>query len=449
MLFERLTLYQAGEGYHEGRIPALITTRAGTILAFAEGRRDTVRDSDQIDLLLRRSFDGGRTFGDVQTIVSLDGWVSGNPAPVQDRDTGTIWLPFCRNLRDDPDAAHGGEVLIREGKAPRDVWITSSDDDGATWSEPRDITAQVKRPGWTWYATGPGHSIQLAGGRLLVACDHTEGGDDFSHVIYSDDHGASWRIGGNSDPGSNECTALQSADGSLCLNSRNQSLPVTAVRPNFRRVGWSADNGLSFSPQVHDAALPEPVCEASLCRYTLAADAPGGTGRDRVLFSNPARSRKGERRGLTVRMSYDECRTWPVARVVDEGPAAFPECAEDLCQYRTSVGHRPARVKVQIERTPVMQLLGGYAGGSGPVTRPHKPGAPLLQHLQGHRYAAEVLRFRRVSLSAGHVDELYRFAEPVGCRCHVALELWGAAPHVSFLWGSRGSQRPTLETKAP
>lgn len=328
MLFERSTLYRAGEGgYHERRIPALITTLAGTILAFTEGRRDTGRDSDQIDLLLRRSFDGGRTFGEVQTIVSLDGWVSGNPAPVQDRDTGTIWLPFCRNLRDDPDAEHGGEVLIRAGRAPRDVWITSSADDGATWSEPREITALVKRPGWTWYATGPGHGIQLAGGRLLVACDHTEGEHDYSHVIYSDDHGASWRIGGNSDPGSNECTALQSADGSLCLNSRNQSLPVTTVRPNFRRVGWSADGGLSFTPQVHDAALPEPVCEASLCRHTLAAAAPGGTGRNRVLFSNPARSRKGDRRGLTVRLSYDECRTWPVAKVVDDGPAAY----SDLC----------------------------------------------------------------------------------------------------------------------
>lgn len=84
--------------------------------------------------------------------MSLDGWVSGDPAPVQDRDTGTIWLPFCRNLRDDPDAAHAGEALIREGEAPRDVWITSSDDDGATWSEPREITAQVKCPGWTWTA---------------------------------------------------------------------------------------------------------------------------------------------------------------------------------------------------------------------------------------------------------------------------------------------------------
>lgn len=167
--------------------------------------------------------------------MSLDGWVSGDPAPVQDRDTGTVWLPFCRNLRDDP-AAHAGEALIREGEAPRDVWITSSDDDGATWSQPREITAQVKCPGW-------------------------------------------------------DLDGVESADGRLCLNSRNQSLAATADRPHFRRVGWSADGGLSFSSQVRDAALPEPVCEASICRYTLAADIPDGAGRDRVLFSNPASSR--------------------------------------------------------------------------------------------------------------------------------------------------------------
>ncbi len=84
---------------------------------------------------------------------------------------------------------------------------------------------------------------------------------------------------------------VESADGRLCLNSRNQSLAATADRPHFRRVGWSADGGLSFSSQVRDAALPEPVCEASICRYTLAADIPDGAGRDRVLFSNPASSR--------------------------------------------------------------------------------------------------------------------------------------------------------------
>ena len=90
--------------------------------------------------MLRRSFDGGRTCDDLQTIVSLDGWVSGNPAPVQDRDTGTIWLPFCRNLRDDPDVIRHGEALIRKGNAPRTVWITSTSANRGCWGSMAALT---------------------------------------------------------------------------------------------------------------------------------------------------------------------------------------------------------------------------------------------------------------------------------------------------------------------
>ena len=326
MLFEEFFLYRAGdEGYHECRIPALITTDRGTILAFNEARKFTGRDTDQIDLFLRRSYDGGGSFGEIQVVATEEGWVSGNPAPVQDRETGTIWLLFCRNRMD------GDEPEISAGTAPRTVWVTSSDDDGATWSEPREITREVKLPQWSWYATGPGHGIQLRSGRLVVACDHRvmEFRDgirdpDYSHVVYSDDHGASWHIGGSSDRGTNESTAVETADGWLYLNSRNQS-PRNHSDASFHRlISWSRDGGASFSPRVADAALPEPVCQASVCRYSLAG---AGGGRNRILFSNPANARRGQRHHLTVRLSYDECRTWPVARVLCAEPASY----SDLC----------------------------------------------------------------------------------------------------------------------
>ena len=153
------------DGYHTYRIPALEVTATGAVLAFCEGRRDGSGDSGQIDLLMRRSDDGGRTWGQSHVVVTEPGMTCGNPAPVLDRHTGTIWLPFCKNHAD------GDEALIRKGLAPRTVWVTRSDDDGASWADPVEITAVVKHPGWTWYATGPCHGIQLRSGRLVVPCD--------------------------------------------------------------------------------------------------------------------------------------------------------------------------------------------------------------------------------------------------------------------------------------
>jgi sialidase-1 len=323
---EQQELFVSGEGgYKRYRIPALAVSTRNTILAFCEARKYTGADSDQIDMFLRRSTDHGRTFGPVQVIATQPDWVCGNPAPVVDRDTGTIWLLFCRNLRD------GDETMICEGKAPRTVWVTHSTDDGLTWAEPTEITAAVKPAGWSWYATGPCHGIQLSTGRLLIPCDHivfenySRQDPYYSHVLYSDDHGETWQVGGIADEGTNESAAFEAIDGSLCLNCRNKyRLPGGG---NYRAVTWSRDGGRSFSPIVHDAALPEPICQASMIRLPEEK----GHGRHRALFCNPAAL--DGRHHLTVRLSYDECRTWPVSRVIHEGPAAY----SDLCV--TADGH--------------------------------------------------------------------------------------------------------------
>lgn len=316
---EQLDLFVSGEGgYARYRIPALAVTTEGTVLAFCEARKFTGADSDQIDLFLRRSFDNGRTFEGIQVVATQEDWVCGNPAPVVDRDTGTVWLLFCKNRKDGP------EGMICEGKAPRTVWVTCSTDDGATWAEPKEITPAVKPEGWSWYATGPVHGIQLTSGRLVIPCDHivlkdyVRSDPYYSHILYSDDRGETWEIGGSPDEGTNESTVLETSDGWLYLNCRNKySLPEGG---NFRAVAWSRDGGETFAPVVHDAALPEPICQASVCRFTSAAQ----EGRDRVLFANPASRTRDH---MTVRLSYDECRTWPVAKELHAGPSAY----SDLC----------------------------------------------------------------------------------------------------------------------
>ena len=138
-MYEETKLFVSGtEGYNTYRIPALVVSNKGTILAFCEARKNAGSDTDDIDLALKRSFDNGQTWEPMRIIVDYGPNVAGNPAPVVDRDTGVIWLLFCKNLADGP------EGMIIAGEAPRTVWVTSSADDGVTWAEPKEINGDVK-----------------------------------------------------------------------------------------------------------------------------------------------------------------------------------------------------------------------------------------------------------------------------------------------------------------
>lgn len=315
-MFRQTDLFESGKGgYHTYRIPALITSTSGTILAFCEGRMHGRGDAGKIDLLLRRSFDGGLTWEAPELVVTDRDMTCGNPCPVVDQSNGTIWLPFCKNLGD------GGERLIIEGKAPRTVWLTSSTDDGQTWSDPVEITQVVKDPSWTWYATGPGHGIQLGSGRLVVPCNHVVGvhfrryQDTYSsHVIYSDDGGDTWRIGGVVNRNVNESVVLEAVDGAIYINCRSMAAE------KCRGSAWSWDQGESFTGFAWDDELVEPECQASVIRYTDGRK----QDKNRVLFSNPGST---AREKLTIRVSYDECRSWALAKLLNQGPSAY----SDLC----------------------------------------------------------------------------------------------------------------------
>ncbi len=302
------------DGYHTYRIPSLLVTRSGTLLAFAEGRRNGAGDAGNIDILLRRSTDQGKTWQATQLIRDDGDNTCGNPCPVLDRDTGTAWLLMTWNLGND----HESKIIARTSRDTRRVFVTHSIDQGITWAKVREITADVKPVGWTWYATGPGAGIQVENGphrgRLVIPCDHIEADTKhyYSHIIYSDNHGETWQLGGSSPQHEvNECEVVELSGGRLMLNMRNYSRSQRT-----RQTVVSSDGGVTWSNQQHAPELIEPICQASIRRYSW----PGTGRRNIVLFSNPA---SNKREKFTIRASFDDCNTWPVSRLLDQRPSAY------------------------------------------------------------------------------------------------------------------------------
>ena len=304
------------DGYHTYRIPAIVVTTNGTVLAFCEGRKNSRSDTGDIDLLVKRSTDGGRTWSAQQLIWSDDENTCGNPTPVVDQSTGIIWLLTTWNRGVDKEK----EINNQATRDRRRVFVINSADDGVTWSKPEEVTAAVKKPGWGWYATGPVNGIQLTRGehrgRLVIPANHSErvaGSTNAvtrSHMFYSDDHGKTWQLGGVEDEMTNESTIAELSDGSLMHNMRSYH------KKSRRAVATSKDAGLTWSSVKLDDALIEPICQASLLRCTW----PDNGGKSRLLFSNPA-SEKREK--LTVRVSYDEGASWAVSKLIFDGPAAY------------------------------------------------------------------------------------------------------------------------------
>jgi len=319
-------LFVSGKGgYDTYRIPSLVVTGKGSVLAFCEGRKASRSDTGDIDMLVRRSSDGGRTFSQQQIVWDDGPNTCGNPCPVVDRKTGAIWLLMTHNLGQDRES----QIKARTSKGTRTVWVSKSTDDGRMWSQPQDITATTKKPGWTWYATGPGAGIQLSDGRLVIPCDHMVADSEQynSHVIYSDDHGKSWHLGGTASPAVNECEVVELSDGRLMLNMRNYNRSV-----HTRAIATSTDRGMTWSKVTHDPSLVEPICQASFRRHSTADSG----GKNRLLFSNPAEAKK--RKEMTVRLSLDEAQSWPLGRVLYAGPAAYSCLAvlpdgQILCLY--------------------------------------------------------------------------------------------------------------------
>lgn len=323
--FRSQDLFVAGaDGVREYRIPALVTTARGTLLALCDARVEEPGDApNNIDLVLKRSEDRGETWSEMAVVADFPGYRAAcDPCMLVDGQTGIVWViydhvwPGLGSLEQAKETLPEGVKPDRTGRIIT-LHAIASQDDGKTWSQPRDITRQLTREGWLAVMAAPGRGIRMRSGRLVVPCYSRRADDsghqgDFSSVAFSDDRGQSWQLGSGAGPATNECQVVELSSGDLMLNMRSYH------RKGCRAVATSGDGGETWSELGHDTELIEPRCQASLIRYGAGTDSGG---KDRLLFSNPAHRK--ERVNMTVRMSLDSGKTWSVSRVVHPGPSAY------------------------------------------------------------------------------------------------------------------------------
>ena len=371
----RTDLFVAGkDGYELYRIPGMVVTRRGTVLAYCEARKSGSGDWGQIDVLLRRSTDGGRTWFPRQQLIHLEGDLPINPvAAAQDLDKPG------ENTVNNPVAIvdhENGAVHFLYCLEYMRCFYMHSDDDGVTWTEPVEITSTFdafrREYAWKVIATGPAHGIQLTKGkhqgRLVVPVWLSLGTGEHAHrpsvstTIFSDDHGKMWQRGDIAVPDTpefihpSETVVVQLSDGRVMLNSRSES------KRHRRLVTVSPDGATDWSTPRFDGALLEPICMAGIVRVREPKEEQPGL----IAFSNPhnlsRRDGKGfagsgrDRVNLTIKLSYDEGQTWPVNRTLEKGFSGYSDLAALpdgtlLCFYERGStdeksSYRPGRLTV-------------------------------------------------------------------------------------------------------
>ncbi|HNQ87588.1 MAG TPA: sialidase family protein [Verrucomicrobiota bacterium] len=336
------------DGFRLYRIPGIVVTAKGSVLAYCEARKFTVADRGEIEIHLRRSTDGGRTWSSAKQVAHLGPRLPRNPHMPENKKTKDMGGPNEQTVNNPVAiAARDGALHLLYCVEYRRAFQIRSDDDGVTWTAPVEITSAFDRfrseLDWQVIATGPGHAVELQSGRLvapfwMATYEKQPKLRNAVGIIYSDDRGRTWQRGEIALRKAGEPNIAELPDGRVLVTARN-----TDPR-NRRVVACSRDGATGWSKPEFVEELLEPGCMAGIVSHPGMADRKTPF----LLFSNPHTTKRAhrDRVDLTIKLSEDGGRTWPVSRILQPGPSAYSDLAvlpdgTMLCFYESGDPEAP------------------------------------------------------------------------------------------------------------
>ena len=335
---------------HTSRIPALVRSEQGTLIAAFDLRHRSGQDlPGDIDVGVRRSRDGGRTWTATERALDMGEPHGtngvGDPCLLVDAESGRIWL-FA--LWSPGDTGWNGSRPGLEPAVTGQLIATWSDDDGRSWAPPRNLTRSLKDPEWRLFLQGPGAGITTRDGLLVIPAQYRDAdGLPHSTVVWSEDRGETWQVGTGARPDTTESAVVELADGSWMLNMR-------CNRGGARAVTVTSDRGQTWTEHPSSRkALPDPVCMASLLRFSRDPAGPEG---DALLFSNPAVVAP-PRREIRLRSSEDEGLHWSAGLLLDERTSAGYSCIAAVDEVTVGILYESSAAQLVFQRVPLAELL--------------------------------------------------------------------------------------------
>ncbi len=308
-----VAIRKAGDNnVHTYRIPGITTTDKGTLIAVYDIRYNNSADlPGNVDVGMSRSTDGGNAWQPMKIIMDMgapheDNGI-GDPAILFDPATKKIWVAALWSKGNRSIAGSG------PGLSPDETGqfvLVNSADDGATWSEPINITTQVKNPEWRLFFQGPGNGMVMQNGTLVFPAQYWDAAKmPHATIIYSNDQGKTWKSGVGAKANTTESQVIETTPGTLMLNMRDN-------RGEYRSVYTTTDYGKTWAEHITSYnILRDPVCMAGFMKSSIAT---GSKKNGLVFFSNCNSS--VARQDMTIKASLDLGETWKTGNqlLIDE-----------------------------------------------------------------------------------------------------------------------------------